>query len=77
MFFKKNSVSKHQQDSDNAFSLFSNVVKTLENSNLEIQKDIDEAQVRIDEATKKRISLKSISKRNSKLSNKISEFFKE
>jgi cellobiose-specific phosphotransferase system component IIA len=77
MFFKKNSVSKHQQDSDNAFSLFSNVVKTLENSNLKIEKDIDQAQVRIDEAEKERTSLIQISKRNATLSKKINEFFKE
>ena len=75
MFRKKNAVQKHQGISDNAFSLFNDTIKKLNDADEGIQEDIDAAQDTIDAAVAEQDALLVIRKRNADLNKKIGKFF--
>ena len=75
MFSKKNAVKKHQEISDDAFSLFNDTVRKLQAADEGIQEDLNATQDVIDAAIVEQDALLLIRKRNADLNKKISKFF--
>ena len=73
MFSKKNLVEKHQEISKNAFSLFEETVKDLDDADIFIQEDIDVTAHRIESLKNSKTALEKIQSRNAALSSRIKE----
>ena len=75
--FKADVVKKHQNNSDNALSIFNKTLDSIDAAQQSIESDINAAQVTINAAIEQKTALESIQVRNAKLSGKIRKFFAE
>lgn len=75
MFETKTRVQKHTEKSANAFKVFQSTVSKLATANQAIEDDIDLEKQIIEEAKKSKLELEGIRDKNSRLVNKINEFF--
>lgn len=73
MFSKKNLVEKHQEVSKDAFSLFEDTIKKLDDADIFIQEDIDVTYNRIENLKYDKQALEYIQTRNANLSARIKE----
>ena len=75
--FKADVVKKHQNNSDNALSIFNKTLDSIDAAQQSIESDINAAQVTINAAIEQKTALEAIQVRNAKLSGKIRKFFAE
>jgi len=73
--FKTNVVEKHQEISNDAFSLFNETLNKLSKAEALVKADIDLAEEEIQAAITKKNSLISIRNKNNTLSENINKFF--
>tara|TARA_R110000796_G_scaffold168417_2_gene285366 strand:- start:1757 stop:1993 length:237 start_codon:yes stop_codon:yes gene_type:complete len=73
--FKVSRVSKHQKNSDNAVSIFTKAITSLDDSQSALVDDIESVQLSIDLAIKEKLDLIEIQSKNKRVLDKIRQFF--
>lgn len=73
--FKVSRVSKHQKNSDNAVSIFTKAITSLDDSQSSLVDDIESVQLSIDLAIKEKLDLIEIQSKNKRVLDKIRQFF--
>lgn len=71
----KSRVQKHTDKSDKAFEVFQSTISNLATANQDIEADIAIEKQIIEDAKKSKLEMEGIRDKNSRLVNKINEFF--